>query len=73
MVAAVPGEGTEVVVVEGVGDDELGGVQAAALHLLPRRATLAATAPVVTPAWPRTYKKPELSLSHTRKPSTHLG
>jgi hypothetical protein len=38
-----------VVVLEGVGDEQQGGVRAAALHLLPRRAPLGAAATVVPP------------------------
>jgi hypothetical protein len=39
-----------VVVVVLVGDDQHGGVAAAPLHVLPRRAVLLAAAPVVSPA-----------------------
>uniref|UniRef100_A0A0A9DIG0 Uncharacterized protein n=1 Tax=Arundo donax TaxID=35708 RepID=A0A0A9DIG0_ARUDO len=47
--AAALGLRRRVVMVEGVGDEQHGGVRATALHLLPRRAPLGAAATVVTP------------------------
>lgn len=43
----VSGEGPGVVVVGGVGYDEHGGVNAAPLHLFPRRTTFGTATPVV--------------------------